>query len=154
MNETKTLHNRNSHFSKTQIKEFSILFIMLNFFEVALEKVEEISETKFLSDKNESLKKLLISLLIEGADKDAIQLKISSSFKKLIEEINDSSSIQIITKAKKDDAISDLLNELLADMKDLNNLKKIESLENELINNLDENSFSELVKLKSQINRE
>ncbi len=154
LNETKTLHNRKSHFSKTQIKEFSILFIMLNFFEVALEKVEEISETKFLSEQNESLKKLLISLLIEGADKDAIQLKISSSFKKLIEEINDSSSIQIITKAKKDDAISDLLNELLADMKDLNNLKKIESLENELINNLDENSFSELVKLKSQINRE
>ena len=33
-------------------------------------------------------------------------------------------------------------------------LKKIESLEKELINNLDENSFSELIKLKSQINRD
>mgnify|MGYP002025011302 CR=1 FL=1 len=37
---------------------------------------------------------------------------------------------------------------------ELNNLKKIESLEKELINNLDENSYSELIKLKSQVNRE
>ena len=35
-----------------------------------------------------------------------------------------------------------------------NNLKKIESLEQRLINNLDENSYSELIKLKSQLNRD
>ena len=34
------------------------------------------------------------------------------------------------------------------------NLKKIESLEKKLINNLDENSYSELIKLKSQLNRD
>ena len=33
-------------------------------------------------------------------------------------------------------------------------LRKIESLEQKLINNLDENSFSELIKLKSQLNRD
>ena len=32
--------------------------------------------------------------------------------------------------------------------------KKIESLEKKLINNLDENSYSELIKLKSQLNRD
>ena len=37
---------------------------------------------------------------------------------------------------------------------ELNNLKKIESLEKDLINNLDEHSYSELIKLKSQLNRE
>ena len=35
-----------------------------------------------------------------------------------------------------------------------NQPKKIESLEQKLINNLDENSYSELIKLKSQLNRE
>ena len=40
------------------------------------------------------------------------------------------------------------------ELKDLNNQKKIESLEKKLINNLDENSYSELLRLKSQINRE
>ena len=44
--------------------------------------------------------------------------------------------------------------ELIEEHKEQNNLKKIESLEQKLINNLDENSYSELIKLKSQLNRE
>ena len=71
-----------------------------------------------------------------------------------IEEIQENSSIQIIVKAKNDEAILELLNELLFELKELNDLKKIESLEKELINNLDESSYSELIKLKSQLNRE
>ena len=47
-----------------------------------------------------------------------------------------------------------LLHELMQDHKDQSNLKKIESLEQKLINNLDESSYSELIKLKSQINRD
>ena len=37
-------------------------------------------------------------------------------------------------------------------LKEQNNLRKIESLEKKLLNNLDENSYSELIKLKSQLN--
>ena len=55
---------------------------------------------------------------------------------------------------KNNEAILELLNELLAEMKELSDLKKIESLEKDLINNLDENSYSELIKLKNQLNRE
>ena len=53
-----------------------------------------------------------------------------------------------------DKEIIDLLEELLQDYKDQSNLKKIESLEKELMNNLDENSYSELIRLKSQLNRD
>ena len=154
LNETKTLYQKKSHFSKIQIKEFSILFIMLNYLDTASKKIEKLSEMIFLSDKNESLKKLIITLLLEGDDKEVIKSKISNDFKKLIEEIKENSSIQIIAKAKNEDSILELLNELLTELKELNNLKKIESLENDLINNLDENSYSELIKLKSQLNRE
>ena len=154
LNETKSLHQKKSHFSKIQIKEFSILFIMLNYLDIAQKKIEELSEIIFLSDKNESLKKLIIASLLEGNDKEDIQSKISVDYKKLIEEIKENSSIQIITKAKNEEAILELLSELLDEMKELNNLKKIESLEKELINNLDENSYSELVKLKNQLNRD
>ena len=48
----------------------------------------------------------------------------------------------------------DLLDELLQDHNDQGSLKKIESLEKKLINNLDESSYSELIKLKSQLNRD
>ncbi len=154
LNETKTLHQKNSHFSKVQIKEFSILFIMLNFPKIVLKKIEDISKIIFLSEKNESLKKIIISSLLEGDNREKIQSKISADYKKLIEEIQENSSIQIIVKVKNDEAILELLSELLIELEELNNLKKIESLEKELINNLDENSYSELIKLKSQINRE
>ena len=127
---------------------------MLNYLNIALKKVEDISQIKFLSEKNESLKKLIISLLLEGHNKSMIQSKIGSDYKKLIEEIHENSSIHIITKAKNDDAMLELLNELLAELEKLSNLKKIESLEKELINNLDERSYSELIKLKSQLNSE
>ena len=92
--------------------------------------------------------------MLEGNTKDQIHSKISNDFNKLAEEIQENSSIQIIAKAKNDEAILELLTELLVELKELNNLKKIESLEKELIKNLDENSYSELIKLKNQLNRE
>jgi len=154
LNETKTLHKKKSHFSKIQIKEFSVLFIMLNYFDIAAKKIEDISKITFLSEKNESLKQLIISLLLKGDDQDTIQSKISVDYKKLIGEIQENSSIQIILKTKNNESILELLSELIVELKELNNLKKIESLEKELINNLDENSYSELIKLKNQLNRE
>ena len=60
----------------------------------------------------------------------------------------------MILKEKNEEDIKDLLNELILDSKEQNNLKKIESLEKKLINNLDESSYSELIKLKSQLNRD
>ena len=80
--------------------------------------------------------------------------KVNDEYEKLIEEINENSNIQIVVKNKSSQDIHDLLDELLLDFKEQNNLKKIESLEKRLINNLDENSYSELIKLKSQLNRE
>ena len=154
LNETKNLHNKKNHFSKIQIKEFSLLYIMLNHFDITLERASEILEIQLLSEKNESLKKMILSQLLEGLDHNEVKLKINSEFKNLIEEIHEHSSIQIILESKNKENISELLNELIEEIKELNNLKKIESLEKELINNLDESSYSELIKLKSQLNRE
>ena len=102
----------------------------------------------------ESLKKIIISSLLDGNSSEKTKDKAGANYKKLIEEIEENSSIQIIVKAKNDEAIIELLNDLLIELEELNNLRKIESLEKELINNLDENSYSELIKLKSQVNRE
>ena len=55
---------------------------------------------------------------------------------------------------KTNQEVSELLEELIDEHREEGNLKKIESLEQKLINNLDENSYSELIKLKSQLNRD
>ena len=105
-----------------------------------------------MSEKNESLKKTIISAYNSKNDESTVRAKIEQDYKNLIKEIRENSNIQLIVKGKKEDEILDLLDEFINDFKEQNNLRKIESLEKKLLNNLDENSYSELIKLKSQLN--
>ena len=154
LNETKILHQKSKNLSKIQITEFSILFIILNYFHIASKRLEEISDIRFLSEKNEDLKNIVVTSISSGFEDEKLKSKINFKFNKIIQEINENSIIQMIVKNKEDKNILDLLDELIQDHKEQSNLKKIESLEQKLINNLDENSYSELIKLKSQLNRE
>ena len=154
LKETKILHKKKESLSKIQIIEFSILFLILNYFKTASKKIEEISEIEFFSEKNENLKNSIISSMSKEEDFESIQKRINSDYKNLLNAINENSNIQMISNNKNDQEILELLEELLADHKEQTNLKKIESLEQKLINNLDESSFSELIKLKSQLNRD
>ena len=154
LKETKILYQKKKDFSKIQIIEISILFLILNYYEIALKKIEDLSEIEFFSEKNESLKKLIISSLSEGNDKSALSAKLDKDYNLLVKEINENSNIQIITKNKTNLDILEILSELILDHNEQSNLRRIESLEKKLINNLDEGSYSELIKLKSQLNRE
>ena len=154
LKETKLLHQKRKDLSRIQIIEFSILFIILNYLEIASKKMEDLSEIEFLSEKNESLKKEITNYLINGNDIEAINKKINTNYEKIIREISENSNIQIIIKNKNEEEVITLLDELIKDHKEQSNLRKIESLEQKLINNLDENSYSELIKLKNQLNRD
>ncbi len=154
LKETKILHQKRKNLSKIQIIEYSILYIILNYIQIASKKLEELSKLKFLDDKNEILKTKIVNFITEGLSAEDIISKIKEVNNKIIEEIDESSNIQIIKINKTEQDVSDLLDEFIKDHNDQNNLKKIESLEQKLINNLDERSYSELIKLKSQLNRE
>ena len=154
LKETKLLYQKRKDLSRIQIIEFSILFIILNYLDIASKKLENLSELDFIAEKNERLKKEIISCLTEENNKEEINDKINSNHDKIIREINENSNIQIIIKNKNDEEVSNLLDELISDHKEQGNLKKIESLEQKLINNLDENSYSELIRLKNQLNKQ
>jgi len=154
LKETKLLHQKRKNLSKIQIIEFSILFIVLNYLDITLKKIEELSEIEFVDEKNQNLKNLIVTSLSNEDDQKSIHAKIYSKYNNIIEEINENSNVQMIVKNKTDDEVSNLLHELIEDHKEQGNLKKIESLEQKLINNLDENSYSELIKLKNQLNRD
>ena len=102
LKETKILHQKRKDLSKIQIIEFSILFIVLNYLEIAKKKIEELSGIEFLAEKNESLKNLILTSLIDGRDKEVINTKINTGYNKIINEINENSNIQIIAKNKTD----------------------------------------------------
>ena len=144
------MHQKRKDFSKIQILEFSILFIILNYFKIASKKDRQVKKFNFfVSEKNENFKNIILKLISKQVEKSDFQIKIDKDFNKLVEEIKENSNVQLITNGKSEEKFLELLNELIIDLKEQNNLKKIESLEKKLINNLDENSYSELVKLKA-----
>ena len=152
LKETKILHQKRKNLSKSQVIEFSILFLILNYFNISSKRLDELSEIEFVSGKNESLKKTIISAYNSKNDESTVRAQIEEDYKNLIKEIRENSNIQLIVKGKEEDEILNLLDEFINDFKEQNNLRKIESLEKKLLNNLDENSYSELIKLKSQLN--
>ena len=154
LKETKILHQKRKNFSKVEIIEFSLLFLIINYLDVAEKRLEELSQLKFFYEKNESLKNNIVSMLSEMNSKEKINTKIRNDFSNLVKEISDNSNIQIILKNKNNADIEEILNELIEDHLEQGNLKKIESLEKKLIKSLDEGAYSELIKLKSQLNRE
>ena len=62
--------------------------------------------------------------------------------------------MKVVLNKKNYDQIKELFFDLLSELENFENNKKLESLEKKLINNMDENVYSELLKLKSQINRD
>ncbi len=155
LSETKKLFNQKNHYSRESLKEFSILFILIHYMEVTKKKIDILQKNIFSSKENEKLKNSILECLSDELDEKSIILKISNEFENLIKEINDNSSIKLNLDHNKTVAeVESLLDELLIDLSEVRKLKKIESLETNLIDNLDENSYSELIKLKNQLNRE
>ena len=62
--------------------------------------------------------------------------------------------MKTVLNKKNYDQINEVFYDLLTELENFENNKKLESLEKKLINNMDENVYSELLKLKSQINRD
>ena len=130
------------------------MFILVNFpFNLSRNK-DKISEITLDNPEYEDLKKNMIDCV----EKDEINFdkleKIINSNSKLIDEIKINSNIKMILKNRNEDEISEFLMEILDEIKKIKKTKKIKNLETKMINNFDDQSYSELIKLKTQLNTE
>ena len=154
LSETKKIHLQKKNFTRQDLIEFSILYIMIFYSPVTKRKFDKISNLKFLNQENDNLKDKIINLYNEGVDEKEFENIISKENNDLIKKVIENSDLKIILNKKNYDQIEEVLNDLIFDYESFENDKKIESLEKKIINNMDENAYSELIKLKSQINRE
>ena len=115
LKETKILYQKRKNLSKSQVIEFSILFLILNYFNVSSKRLDELSEIEFVSEKNESLKKTIISSYSSDEDESSIITKIEEDYKSLITEIKENSNIQLIVNGKSENEILILLDEFTHD---------------------------------------
>ena len=154
LNETKKLHSQKNHLSEEQLKEYSILYLLINNLDIVKSKIEEISQIHFKYEASENLKKDLLNLAIDKKDYKQCMLIIKEKYGNFLEEIEKNSGIKIIVSKKTQNEKEELLDELLEEIKKMSKLRKLEDLENKFAKNMDENSYAELVQLKSQLNRE
>ena len=80
--------------------------------------------------------------------------KIDEKYKSLMSKIEKNTNLKNILLKKNEEEREEILNDLIEELKEMNQLKQIEFLENKVAKNLDEGTYSELIKLKSQLNRE
>ena len=154
LKETKKITDQKNHLSKEELKEQSILFILINYPDASEIKLEELSEIKFSSEKNETLKKDLLKIFSSKGEKDKLRNDITNKEKIFLKEIEKNVNLKVILDKKNVDEIEKILSDLIFDLQEMGHMKKIESLEKKLVKNLDENSYSELIKLKNQLNRD
>jgi DNA primase len=154
LNETKQLHREQSNFSKAEIKERSILYILLNYLNSAKNKAEDLLKIDFTDEQNNGLKKEIIIQLKNNDTFINNKPKIDEKYNSLVSEIEKNTNLKNILLKKDGEEREEILNDLIEELKEMNHLKQIEFLEKKVAKNLDESSYSELIKLKSQLNRE
>jgi len=151
---TKKLFKKNNHFTKEELKEYSVLFFMLNYSNISAFKTEELSELNFSNTQNNNLKNEILSVLSDNVPRDDKYSEVKKKYHDLIIKINNHVILKDILKNKDDEEKGEVLEELITELKEMNRYKEIELLENKVVKDLDENSYQELLKLKSQLNRE
>jgi len=102
---------------------------------------------------NEFKQKLIDYLLSEKFfDRKKLDVEdFDQKFKNIINLINVNAPVKIIYKNKNDEEIVSMFNEIIDEIKKIELRKKIESLEDKVSLNLDENLYTELLSLRNQL---
>ncbi len=154
LQQTKDIYNKRNKFEERELKEFSILFLVINNLDIFRKNIESISEINFSNNLLNDFKEKLVNYLLSEKFFDRKKLEIEDfdkKFNNIIELINNNAPVKIIHKNKDDNEIILMFNEILSEIKKIELRKKIESLEDKVSLNLDENLYSELLSLRNQL---
>ena len=151
---TKDVYKQRNKFEEIELKEFSILFLVINNLDIFRKKIELISEMNFSNSLINEFKKKLVNYMLSEEFFDRKKLKIEDfeeKFRDVIDLINMNATVKIISNNKSEEEIVSLFNEIADELKKIELRMKIESLEDKVSMNLDEKLYSELLSLRSQL---
>ena len=154
LQQTKEIYKQRNKFAEKELKEFSILFLVMENLDIFRKNIELISEINFSNELISEFKQKLIDYLLSEKFFERKKLDIldfDKKFKSIIDLIYDNAPVKIITRNKNDKEIILMFNEIVEEIKKIELQKKIEFLENKVSLNLDENLYSELLSLRNQL---
>ena len=148
---TQKYFNESKSISQIEIKEFSLLYLILNNLKIFQENFHLIENIKLFTNEN----KLVFDAVLSRLKNDAVftidELLIDSQ---LIDKIFKFASIKHILNNNQNnhDKIFDLLEEIMKDLKNYELELRIEELESKFAKDLSESTFDEIRKLKKSQN--
>lgn len=158
LSSTKEIFFKKKNYKEVELKEFSILYLIINNLNVFEKKIELLSELKLYTKICvEFLNKIIDLLTLNKIHKtNTFNEKFKQTkYFNLINDINAFAPVKFIAEAKKDD------NEMLLIFEEINNdLKKfelnqkIDNLEKKMIKDMNEETYKKLLDLKRQANNE
>ena len=154
LQKTKEVYKKRNKFSEKELKEFSILFLVINNVDIFREKVELISEILFSNQIMNEFKQQLVECLLSEKffeKKQLTERDFDEKFREIINLVNVNAPIKIISKDKQEKEINVIFDEIIREIKKLDLRNKIESLESKVSLNLDEKLYSELLSLRNQL---
>ena len=154
LQQTKDVYKKRNKFEEKELKEFSILFLVINNLDIFRKNIELISEITFSNELLNEFKKKLIDYLLseEFFDRKRLETKhFDEKFGNIINTINNEAPVKIIYKNKNEAEIVSIFNEISNEIEKIELRKKIESLEAKVSLNLDEKLYGELLSLRNQL---
>ena len=153
---TKDIILKNKNFLDYELKEFSIIYLVINNLNIFQRKLEFLSDINFQSESCKNLMIEIIKILSEEKNDilDFNDLNIKNEeYLELINTINLVAPIKFILKTFKNESkILEMLEEMNQEIKKVDLSKKITFLENKLINEMNEKNYKELLELKKLAN--
>ena len=154
LDSTKKYFNESQSLTGIELKEFSLLYLMMTNLNLMQENINLIENVKLFTEINKQIFQKIISKLKSGEQMTIEHLDIDSQ---LIEKINKFAPIKHILKNKteNDQEIIELLNDITRDLKDYDLEFRIQELESKFSKDLSETTFNELqkeLKKKQNIN--
>ncbi|MBC8307465.1 MAG: DNA primase [Pelagibacterales bacterium] len=144
---TQRYFHESKSLSQIEIKEFSLLYLIINNLDIFQENIHLIEKMKLFTNENKLVFDAVISKLKSGNKFSIEDLSID---KQLINRIIKFASIKHILKNYQNDheKIFDLLQEIGRDLKNYELELRIEELESKFAQDFSENTFNEIKELK------
>ena len=153
----KSLHSTRKHFNESQslsgieLKEFSLLYLIMNNLTMLQANIHLIESIRLFTDVNKQILELIIKKLKSGEKLAIENLELD---KQLLDKINKFAPIKHILKNKPDNdhQVVELLEDISRDLINYDQEFRIQELESKFSKDMSETTFNELKELKKKQN--
>ena len=127
---------------------------MYNYPEIISPRLEILKDIILSSKILNELKSEILYFISKDQFNGKSKEELKKKYLNYIDVINQNSVVKNIFQKNDQNQQVELLNEILKELNEIKFSKKIDKLENRLMKEFDEKSYSDLIQLKSQINKE